>query len=417
MGTILVVGGGIAGDEAARAARQTDPGAKVVMLSEEGHPLYSACALADYVAGEISRKRVFLRTAGAYAHDGVDLQLSQRVMDWSPDQRMLHLKDRDLHYDRLILATGSQAVMPLLPGIEKRGVVTLKTLGNADRIKKSQGTDVVVVGSGPIGIAASIALRRRGWNVRIVELFERVLPRLFDSPIAAMIKARLEEHGIHVLLGESVMEILGKEHVEGVLTDSRTLKADLVLLVIGMKPEVTLAKGGGLTLGPAGGIQVDEHMAASRPEVWACGDCVESRDRLTGRTGLFMLWNNARLQGRAAGINAAGGNYLYRGSLNITTVNLINQAVASAGLLEEDLPEGEGQVLRRDGASGAFSLIVRKGEIAGVQALGRTERVGGLLGLVLRGGAIKEKLMTGRHLSKCETWPLRGLEREIIELL
>ena len=418
MGTIIVVGSGIAGDEAAHAACRTDPEAKVIMITGESHPLYSACVLADYVAGHISRDRVFLRTTGEYAGSGIDIQLSQRVIDWFPDQRMLRLKDRELGYDSLILATGSQALIPPLHGAGKKGVITLKTIGDADLIKEKQGgTHAVIVGSGPVGIEASLALRHLGWKVWIVELLERVLPRLFDAPIAALIKAELEERGIRVRPGERLMEILGEDHVEGVRTDRRTLKADLVLLVIGMKPEVSLAKKGGLALGPAGGIEVNEYMVSTRPDVWACGDCVESRDRLTGRTGLFMLWNNARLQGRAAGINAAGGACKYRGSLNITTVNLINQAAASVGFLAGDLPEGESQSLTRYGPSSAFNLIMRKGKIVGAQALGHTERVGGLLGLLLRGGDLRDRLMGKYSSSRLESWPLRGLENEITQIL
>ncbi|MDY7037380.1 MAG: hypothetical protein SV375_14590, partial [Thermodesulfobacteriota bacterium] len=150
---------------------------------------------------------------------------------------------------------------------------------------------------------------------------------------------------------------------------------------------------------------------------WACGDCVESRDRLTGHTGLFMLWNNARLQGRAAGINAAGGACKYRGSINITTVNLINQAAASMGFLAGDLPESELQSLTRYGPFGAFNLILRKGKIAGAQALGPTERVGGLLGLLMRGGDLRDSLMGRYPSSRLELWPLRGLENKISQVL
>ncbi|MDY7038455.1 MAG: FAD-dependent oxidoreductase, partial [Thermodesulfobacteriota bacterium] len=250
MGTIIVVGSGIAGDEAAHAASRTDPEAKVIMITEESHPLYSACVLADYVAGHISRDRVFLRKTEEYAGSSIDIQLSQRVTDWFPDQRMLQMQDRKVGYDSLILATGSQALIPPVHGVEKKGVITLKTLSDADIIKGTQGTYAVIVGSGPVGIEASLALRHLGWEVWIVELLEGVLPRLFDVPIATLIQKELVARGIRVHAGERLMEILGEEHVEGVRTDRRILKADLVLLVTGMTPEVVLAKKGGLALGP-----------------------------------------------------------------------------------------------------------------------------------------------------------------------
>jgi len=418
MRTIAIVGSGIAGDEAARAARKTDPKASIVMLTEESHSLYSACVLPDYVAGEIPRQRVFLRTPEAYAQEGIELLLDHPVVEWSPDRQLLHLRDRDLHYDGLVMATGSRAVIPPLPGVEKEGVITLKTLSDADRILEAQGTDAVVVGSGPLGVEVALALRRRGWTVRIVELLERVLPQLFDNPVADLLKLRLEEHGIRVFLGEQVLEIIGGTRPEGLRTDQQTLKADLVVFVIGMRPEVTLGEEGGLALGSSGGIRVDEYMRTSLRGVWACGDCVESRDRLTRHQGLFMLWNNARLQGRVAGSNAAGGNSHYSGSLNITTVNVGDLAAASMGQIAADLPDGKTRLLQRQGPWGAFCLVMREGVLAGVQALGRTERVGGLLGLLLKGGNLQGRLIE-KVSSKggWETWALRGVRRELIQLL
>lgn len=418
MREVAVVGCGIAGDEAARAARRTDPDVRVVMVTEEPHPLYSPCVLGDYVAGEIPRQRVFLRTPEAYAHEGIELLLSQPVVDWSPDRRMLYAKDREISYDSLILATGSRPLVPPLVGAEKEGVFALKTLSDADSIKEARGTDAVVVGSGPVGIETALALRRLGWNVWIVELLDRVLPRLFDVPMAGLLKTYLENHGIRICLAERVLEVIGGERVEGVLTDRRALQSELVVFVIGMKPEVTLARRGGLVLGPSGGIQVNEGMGTSRPDVWACGDCVESRDRLTGRKGLFMLWNNARLQGQVAGANAARGIIRYNGSLNITTVNLWDRAAASVGLLAADLPNGRARTLHRRGPWGAFSLILEEGNLVGVQALGRTERVGGLLGLLLKGGDLRQRLMERPTLTAgWETWALREVRRELKDLL
>lgn len=418
MHTIAVVGSGIAGDEAAHAARRGAPKARIVMVTEEPHPLYSPCVLGDYVAGEIPRQRVFLRTPEAYAHEGIELLLSRPVADWSPDRRMLYAKDREISYDSLILATGSRPLVPPLVGAEKEGVFALKTLSDADSIKEASGTDAVVVGSGPVGIETALALRRLGWNVWIVELLDRVLPRLFDVPMAELLRAYLEKHGIRICLAERVLEVLGGERVEGVRTDSRALKSELVVFVIGMKPEVTLARRGDLALGPSGGIQVNEGMGTSRPEVWACGDCVESRDRLTGRKGLFMLWNNARLQGQVAGANAARGTLRYNGSLNITTVNLWDRAAASVGLLAADLPDGKARILHRRGPWGAFSLILEEGSLVGVQALGRTERVGGLLGLLLKGGDLRQRLMERPTLTAgWETWALREVRRELKDLL
>jgi len=140
MRTIAVVGTGIAGDEAARAARKTDPKARIVMLTEECHSLYSACVLPDYVAGEIPRRRVFLRTPEAYAQEGIELLLDHPVVEWSPDRQLLHLRDRDLHYDGLVIATGSRPLIPPLPGVEKEGVPRFVGRGPAKSGKPESNT-------------------------------------------------------------------------------------------------------------------------------------------------------------------------------------------------------------------------------------------------------------------------------------
>lgn len=381
---IVIVGNGIAGSEAAEAASRTDPEARVVVVAGEPHPLYSACVLADYVSGRISREQVFLRTVEDYARAGVELRANTGVSAWEPERRLLVCDDGELTYDRLVLATGSRPVIPRVPGCDKKGVATLKTLADADRLREARGRSAVVVGSGPVGIETAVALHRRGWSVSVVEMEGRLLPRLFDPPVAATLQERLAGMGIAVYLEEAVREVAGEERAAAVRTNRCTLPADLVVSVVGMRPEVSLVDRGQIVLGPFGGIAVDGGMRTSREDVWACGDCVESEDLATGRRGLHMLWNNARLQGRVAGANAAGAARRYPGSLNITTVACGADAAASAGMLAADVPPEELAIVHRKHAGRELWLVMRNGRLVGVQAWGRTERVGSLAGMIIR---------------------------------
>ena len=418
MAVIAVVGGGVAGDEAAVTAKKVAPGERVILITEEPHPLYSACVLADYVCDELPKSRVYLRGIDDYRQLGIESMTETRVAGWSPERRQLQIPGGELSYDRLILATGSRPFIPPIPGADKEGVLPLKTLDDAERIRATKGTSAVVVGSGPVGIEAALALRSLGWEVTIVELLDRVLPRIFDAPIARMTTAHLERAGVQVLVGEKVLEILGDARVQGVRTDRRTIEAQLAVMVVGMRPEVTLAKAGGVELAPTGGIRVDSHLATSVPGVWACGDCVESEDRLTGKRGLYMLWNNARVQGRVAGTNAAGGDLAYTGSLNVTTVNFEGQAAASVGYLAADLPDSEIEVIHRDGHDGAVTLVIQQGRLVGAQVVGRTERLGALMGLIMKGGNLRETLSNPRTpLQRRLGWQLRSLKRELAEFL
>jgi NADH oxidase (H2O2-forming) len=418
MKVIAILGSGIAGDRAAFAARQTDPEARVVMVTREPYPLYSACVLADYAGGRIPKSDVFLRTIEDYSREGIDLLLARNVVRWSSEQRILSFDDEKLSYDRLVLATGSRPVIPPIPGLRKEGVCSLKTILDADLLRSASGRRLVVVGSGPVGIELAVAFRAMGWSVTLIELLDRLLPGLLDFPLAESVKKMLEAKGNHVLVEERVLEVLGGKLVEEIRTDQRRIPADIVALVAGMRPEVELAKEGGVQIGPKGGVLTSEHMGTSLDDVWACGDCAESRDLLTGLNGTYMRWNNARIQGWIAGANAAGGKLRYSGSLNVATVKIFDQAVSSLGMRALEFSEREVQVLHRKGSPEELWLVFKDNRLVGAQALGQTERLGGLIGVILRcrdllkigpGGAGP---WTGHEL-----WPLYGMEQDILRLL
>jgi NADPH-dependent 2,4-dienoyl-CoA reductase/sulfur reductase-like enzyme len=416
MRTIAVVGGGIAGHEAAWAARRQDPSSRVILLQEEPHPLYSACVLADYVSGEIPRERVFLLGAQDYARAGIEFHPGRPVVGVDPPNRVLLLEGRELSYDSLVLATGSRPLLPPIPGAQLHGVHTLKSLADADRLALGPAGKAVVVGAGPVGIECALALAARGSRVHLVELLPRLLPRLLDTPLAGMVQAMLEQRGIRVLTGERVLEIQGRDRVEGVKTTAGFLEADGVILVLGMRPEVRIAGQASVGLGASGGIRVDGSMATDTEGIWSCGDCVESRDLINGRIGLQMLWANAVQQGRVAGANAAGGKRSFPGSLNVTTVRIAERAVASVGATASDLEaQGASLFLNKDVVGNAIGIVLMDGRVIGAQAVGPIERVGGLIRILLQGGGLGDLAGEARGGSPgtraARLWPLRGLER------
>lgn len=411
MGSLVVVGSGIAGHQAALAAKRANPKANVTIVTQEREPLYSACVLADYVAGEVPRERVFLSDWGSYERIGIQVLHGRRAKSLDPQRGILGLDDgTSLGFHNVVLATGSLPFRPPLPGVDLKGVHVLKTIEDADAIMASRGSRAVVVGSGPVGVEISLALRKRGWEVTMVELLDRVLPRVFDRPISMSIQNHLEGMGIKILLEEGIEAVEGDKKVEGVRTSQRSIGAQMVVMVAGMRPEVSLARQCGIRLGEQGGIWVDSSMRTSVQNVWACGDCVESRELTTHRSGLFMLWNNAKLQGEVAGSNAGGLNRTYRGSLNLTTLNLHKTAAASVGLLEAELKEDEVATIHKRTLRGELFLVIKDGRIAGVQALGEVERVGGLISLIIKGVHVKD-ITEGRATAAGPSlsWPLRDV--------
>lgn len=410
MNRIIIIGGGIAGNEAAMSARKTDPNVKILIINEEEHPLYSACALADYVSGNLARERLFLKRSRDYEDYRIDTMFDAKVTGWRADERILLLKDGEISYGKLIIATGSRAFIPPIPGTGLVGVYTLKTLRDADMLKNQPGKNAVVVGSGPVGIETAIALAHKGFKVTIIEQLYGVLPLLFDRELSMSLNKRLSDRGIELCLGERALEISGNSRVEGIRTEQRTIPADTVVFAIGMRPEVELAKLGGVKLGDQGGIKVNESMLTSVENVYACGDCVEYYNSTTKQTGLYMLWNNARIQGRVAGTNAAGGKTQYSGNISITNVNFYEDAAASIGRTSSQIPEDELEVIHKSGPSGEFFLVLQKDRLSGVQAIGCTERVGGLLGSVIRGDKISHTPFY--QDVKRQHWALRDMQKE-----
>jgi len=411
---IVIVGNGIAGDEAAFSSKKTNPRANVVLVTREPYPLYSACVLADYIAGTIPRNRVFLKKKEEYYDAGIKLLLSTEVSGWDTEKTFLQINNKKLFYDKLILATGSRTFIPQIHGADKKGVYSLKSLADADLIRNAGGNIAVVVGSGPVGIEVSVALQKRGYSVILIELLNHILPYLFDPSLSETIRMLLEKEKIEVRTGERVLEIMGNNHVKKIKTDKEIIQCDIIVLVAGMRSEVTLAKEEGIELGMTGCIKVNDAMQTSKDNVWACGDCIESSDRLTGQRGSFMLWNNARLQGRTAGINAAQGNVRYQGSINVTNVNIFNTAVAAIGSLSVNLHDDKVKVIHRKGHNGELMLVFKEENLIGAQAIGCINAIGGLLKILLRKDEIKN-IIKGKQNQLIEYWGIRGFIREFLK--
>ena len=414
MTVIAVIGGGIAGYEAAMSARKTDPKVRIIILTEEKHPLYTACALADYVCGDLPRQRLFLAGLEDYQNNNIEMLFSTKVTAWNPANATIVGTDREIKYDKLIIATGSRPFIPPIPGTGLNGVHTLKTLHDADKLRRQQGRYAVVVGSGPVGIESAIALQENGFHVTIIEQLNGVMPLLFDRALSESLAGRMNSRGIELCLGEKALEITGAGKVEGIKTDQRTIPADTVVFAIGMRPEVELAKAGSVALGDQGGIKVDEQMQTNLEGIYACGDCVEFYSKTTNKSGLQMLWNNARIQGRIAGANAAGAAKHYPGNVAITNVDIFDQPAASIGVTSAAIPEDELKTLHRKGPSGELYLVLKQGRLYGVQAIGCTDRLGGLLGALIR-----RDQLAGAPLHKkagFHQWALRSLSRELASL-
>jgi NADH oxidase (H2O2-forming) len=390
---IVVIGNGIGGFSAASTVRRLHNQCDVAMISKETTPLYSACVLPDYLSGRIPREGVFVKKESDYKQLGIRTYWGCEVKEVDPVAKKIFIDPGEpLAFDKLILATGSE---PIVLSEPKRGIFKLKTLQDAKGILDRKGRKAVVVGAGPVGVEIGIALSCQGYKVSIVEKVDRVFPLGLDRKGAQKVKGMLEDRGIEVFAGEGFERVLGKEGVEGVVTEKRTLECDTLIWAVGMRPQVELARGAGIEIGEKRGIRVNSCLETSIPGIYACGDCSESRDILTGEPQLNLFWHNANRQGSVAARNCIGRMANYPGSQNILNVNVFGNHIAGFGLTEEALrvhkprqAPGGGPVrisiIEREKNGGYYRLVMAGDRCMGGQFINIKECIGLLWSLALR---------------------------------
>ena len=382
MKNIVIIGNGAAGNSAADTIRQHDPHIPIIMIAREELPEYSACALPDCLAGWVTRDKLFIKKTEDYLRMGIQMRWGQELIRIDADQRILITSQETMAYDRLILATGSRAVIPSIPGADLYGNFVVKTVADIDAIRTHQPREVLVVGSGNIGVEVAEALQVRGCQVTMVELRERILPRIFDEEPACRIQQILADHGIKVLTGEKVLAIKGGHGVEEAATDKRTIKCDTVIWAAGVKQNVEQAQAAGIKIGKLGGIQVDAYMRTNLTDVYACGDCIESVDLLTGYPSLSLLWPNAIKQGQVAALNCLGQDIHYAGAVSLVVEDIYGVTAVSMGITADALADRGCEVLEGDYSGQYWRLLVQDDRIMGMQSLGITVGLGAIMGLM-----------------------------------
>jgi 3-phenylpropionate/trans-cinnamate dioxygenase ferredoxin reductase subunit len=306
---LVIVGGGQAAAQAVQSLRQLAFAGAITLVSEEPHPPYQRPPLSKkYLAGELTRERLLLRPAAFYADRGVTLELGRRVEELALDARRVRLDDgRTLAFDRLLLATGSRVRRLDVPGAALAGVHYLRTLADADSIVASlaPGARVLLVGAGYIGLEVAAVVRTRGHEVTVLEAADRVMSRTVSPEISAFYDACHRAAGVVLHYGAAVAALRGTARVSSVeTTDGRSFPCDVVILGIGIVPNVELAAAAGLPCD--NGIVVDELARTPHESVVAAGDCTNHPQPLFGRRVRLESVPNAVHQGKVAAGTLAG---------------------------------------------------------------------------------------------------------------
>jgi NADPH-dependent 2,4-dienoyl-CoA reductase/sulfur reductase-like enzyme/rhodanese-related sulfurtransferase len=349
---LLVIGGVAAGPKAAAKARRCDPEMEIVIYQEEDEISYAGCGLPYYISGMVKgRDELISRTPGKFVLDGIRILKNRRIEQIDTKERTLSGKmlgsDRTFtdHFDRLVLATGAKAIRPKIEGIELGNIFYLRSIFDADAILEHIGSDhiekVVIAGGGYIGLEMAEALILKGKEVTIVEMAPQILT-LFDEDLAGILRQYLEKKGVRIFTSEGIEALKGNGgKVTRIQTVSQEVEADAVLMSLGVRPRVDLAKQAGLRIGDTGAIWVNEKMETSVEGVYAAGDCSETTHLLTGKKVWIPLGSTANKQGRVVGANVCGGNDVFPGVLGTTIFKTFDFNVAKTGLgMKEAEEEG-----------------------------------------------------------------------------
>jgi NADPH-dependent 2,4-dienoyl-CoA reductase/sulfur reductase-like enzyme len=342
---LLVIGGSDAGIEAARRARELDPSVEATVVVADAFPNFSICGLPYYLSGDVADWRDLAhRTTTDLEQAGLRLLLDHTAQAIDPAGKQVTVTsersgERQLGYDRLVIATGAVPVRPPIDGLDLPGVHVLHTMGDTFALHQALAAgarSAVIVGGGYIGLEMAEAFTARGLDVTLVEQAPAVMPTV-DVELGRLLGEELGRHGVQVVNDVTVKAIrqeAGSLTVAGGPDFAAT--ADLVLVVVGVRPDTELAVAAGVATGVRGALRVDRRMRTNLPDVLAAGDCVETWHRLLDRPAYLPLGTTAHKQGRIAGETAVGGDRTFAGSLGTQVVKVFELAVARTGLRDPD---------------------------------------------------------------------------------
>jgi len=389
----VIVGGGTAGLNAILAIREHDRGASEVVLVSAERP-YSRMVLPYYLGRSIAESHVFTASPARLAQLNVRTHLGRRAVGLDAAVGKLTLDDGTVvEYDDLLIATGSSAVRPAVPGADGPGMHSFWTLPQARGVVAGirEGTHVVMVGAGFIAFTILNAILALKARLGIVEIAPRILPRMIDATGARMVETWLRRHGVAIRTGATLTAIeAAGERRRLRFREGADLVADLVIMATGIRTNLEWLDGSGVRVNR--GVLVDDHLRSSVENIYAAGDVAEGRDLVTGEPGVHAIEPTAMEHGRIVGANMAGRDVAYRGSLLMNIVEVCHLDIASFGAWED--PTAEAVAAERPERFAYRKLLWRGDRLRGAMILGMaddiwtTNDVGMLKGLTQAGNGL-----------------------------
>ncbi|MGC9348479.1 MAG: NAD(P)/FAD-dependent oxidoreductase, partial [Anaerolineae bacterium] len=355
----VIAGGGVAGITAAMDLARRELG-EVVVYSDEEYPYYYRPQLTEFLAGNLTMSRLLRRPLSWYEERGIQLKLGQPVTAVDTEHKVVTVDgQKDVPYDKLLLAMGSLPWVPPIKGADKHGVLTWRTLEDTLEMEKAAISchNVVVIGGGLLGLEASRGLKTFCARVTVVEFFPRLMPRQLDAVGARLLQDFVEGLGIEVFVGARTEEIEGNDTVTGVrLHGGEVLPTQTVVCATGVRPNDAIAEAAGIEVDR--GVVVDDHMATSAPDVYAAGDIAVYKGYS------WAIAPIAQAQSRVAAANMAGEEKIYDVVVPSTTLKVVGIDVSSVGLVNPTEEDDERVEVRHlDKEAGTYKKVVLRDEV------------------------------------------------------
>ncbi len=349
---VIVIGGSAAGLKAACRIARLKPDAAVKVLVRDRYFGVSACGMAFYLAGDIDDFKALISTPNGTVKDevyyrdvkGIEVLARREVLAIDRAARLVRFRELDtgreksLPYDKLVIATGAEPLVPAIPGVDSPGVAYFADFEQAVQLRhdleRGMIERVAIVGAGFVGLELCEAFRAMwGVEVELIELQPQVLPGLVDPELAVLVEEELIEQGVSIRLGCRCNEIVNDEnHICVFDLAGEGIHVDRVIITVGVRPNVDLARAAGLEIGSAGGIKVDAHLATNDPDIFAAGDCVELVNALNGRNGVWSFGSLASRMGRVVGDNVCNGDSQFNPIVCATVFKVFDITVGTVGM-------------------------------------------------------------------------------------
>ncbi len=344
---VIIIGGVAAGMSAAAKLRRVDKDAEVVVYEKTDVVSFGACGLPYYMGDFFEdENNMIARTPEKHIESCINLKIKHEVVKIDFDNKKVIVKDIlnnvefEDSYDKMMIATGASAIIPPIKNVNLENVHTLKSLEDGIKLKElmkdEKNQNVVIIGAGFIGIEAVEAAKQFNKNVHVFQAQDRIMANVFDKEITDVLEEELKNHNVELHLEELVSEFTGETKVETVISNKREVKADIVIVATGVRPNTSFLKDTNIEMLGNGAIVVDEYGQTSIKDVYSAGDCATIQNIITNEPTYVPLATGANKLGRIVGENLGGQNNSFQGSLGSSCLKVMDMEAAKVGINEEE---------------------------------------------------------------------------------